>query len=84
MFQEGSSHCILLDLSTQRSLMIIAKTVLEECEARNQTELSLRSRKRDGLCILIISMSVAPEELILIKHEDRNQPYLSILVFLAA
>lgn len=33
-FREEVITCILFDLATQRSLMIIARTALEECRAR--------------------------------------------------
>lgn len=66
-FKKEVIHLYFVILATQRSLMVTTRTMLEECRARSQIEVGLRSGKggsRDGLYILIISMSVSPKEVI--------------------
>lgn len=46
MFQDGSDHLCFVILATQKSLMTIARTTLEECWAVSQIEVGLRSGKR--------------------------------------
>lgn len=58
-----SDYLYFVILATQRSLMIIARVMLEECRARSQIEVDLRNGKggrEDGLYTLFISMCVSP------------------------
>lgn len=58
-----SDHLYFVILATQRSLMIIARVMLEDCRARSQIEVGLRNGKEgseDGLYTLFISMPISP------------------------
>lgn len=63
MFHKGSDHLYFVTLAAQRSLMTIARTVVEECRTISHIEVGLSGKggSGGGMRTLIFStMSVSP------------------------